>query len=296
MIRLWKSWKTLSSLIKRRLIYLVLVIFLLDFMNIMAEQQRDLMLEYQQEVGSMETELSMVKADLEAELSMARADLEDTQIAYTESLRKIVKNLYEGETYGTGGFEIGPHEDIDILYEVIMAASLDFTIMLENTENYFDKRKEYVEQIPSIWPMEFSTALRITSGFGWRLSPFTEKMQYHSGIDIASMWNSKIIAPADGIVVEAWPPPNRYWQGHLILGGMLKIKHVNGFETVYGHMAKVFVHEGDEVVRGQVIGIIGDTGKAKGRHLHYEVLKDGKLVNPIDYLSSNRVLVMSTIP
>lgn len=282
MIRLWKSWKALSSLIRRRLIYLVLAIFLLDFANILADQRRDLIIEHQQEIDNLETELSMTKADLE-----------DTQVVYTESLRKIVKNLYENETYGTGGFEIGSHEDIDVLYEVIMTASLGFTTLLENTENYFDKRAEYIEQVPSIWPMEYDNTMRITSGYGWRLSLFTEGMQYHSGIDLASVWNAKIIAPADGIVIEAWPSPDSYWKGHEILGGMLRIKHMNGFETVYGHMAKLYVHEGDTVERGQTIGVIGDTGRAKGRHLHYEVWKGGSVVNPIDYLSSNRILVMS---
>lgn len=282
MIRLWKSWKALSSLTRRRMLYLVLAIFLLDFTNTLADQRRDLIIEHQQKIDN-----------LEAELSMTKADLEDTQVIYTESLRKIVKNLYENETYGTGGFEIGSHEDIDVLYEVIMTASLDFTVMLENTENYFDKRTEYIEQVPSIWPMEYNSSVRITSGFGWRLSPFTGGAQYHAGIDIASVWNAKIIAAADGVVTDAWPSPDSYWEGHPVLGGMLRIKHANGFGTVYGHLAKLYVHEGDTVMRGQMIGIVGDTGKAKGRHLHYEVWKDGIVVNPIDYLSSNRILVMS---
>ena len=282
MIRLWESWKALSSLTRQRLIYLVLTIFLLDFANILADQRRDLIIGHQQEIDG-----------LEAELSMTKADLEDTQEVYTESLRKIVKNLYENETYGTGGFEIGSHEDIDVLYEVIMTASLGFTTLLENTENYFNKRTEYIEQVPSIWPVEYDSTVRITSGFGWRLSPFMGNIQYHAGIDIASVWNAKIIASADGVVMDAWPSPDSYWEGHPVLGGALKIRHTDGFETVYGHLSKLYVHEGDAVVRGQVIGVIGDTGKAKGRHLHYEVWKDMSVVNPIDYLSSNRILVMS---
>lgn len=282
MTRWWKSWRSLSGLTRRRLIYIVLAFFLLDFVNILASQERDQTLKHQQEINS-----------LKVELLMAKADLEDTQVAYEDSLRKIVKNLYEEETYGTGGFEIGSHEDIDVLYEVLMSASFDFTSMLENTENYFDKRKEYIEQVPSIWPMEYDNTMRITSGFGWRLSPFTGDIQYHSGIDIASVWNAEVNSSANGIVIETWPPPDGYWRGHPVLGGTVVIKHANGVKTVYGHMSKTLVLKGDVVVRGQVIGIVGATGKAKGRHLHYEVLKNGGYVNPIDYLSSNRILVMS---
>lgn len=282
MTRWWKSWRSLSGLTRRRLIYIVLAFFLLDFVNILASQERDQTLKHRQEINS-----------LKVELLMAKADLEDTQVAYEDSLRKIVKNLYEEETYGTGGFEIGSHEDIDVLYEVLMSASFDFTSMLENTENYFDKRKEYIEQVPSIWPMEYDNTMRITSGFGWRLSPFTGDIQYHSGIDIASVWNAEVNSSANGIVIETWPPPDGYWRGHPVLGGTVVIKHANGVKTVYGHMSKTLVLKGDVVVRGQVIGIVGATGKAKGRHLHYEVLKNGGYVNPIDYLSSNRILVMS---
>ena len=284
MIRLWKSWRALSGLTRRRLIYIVLAFFLLDFVNILATQEKDQELEHQQEINS-----------LKAELLMAKADLGDTQVAYEESLRKIVRSLYDKETYGTGGFEIGSYEDIDVLYEMLMAASFDFTSMLKNTENYFNKRKEYIEQVPSIWPMEYDNSMRITSGFGLRLSPFTGEVQFHSGIDIASVWKAKVLATAGGVVLETWPAPNSYWKGHPILGGTVIIEHANGLKTVFGHMSETLVLKGDVVERGQVIGIVGATGKAKGRHLHYEVLKDGKHVNPIDYLSSNRILVMSTL-
>ena len=284
MIRLWKSWRALSGLTRRRLIYIVLAFFLLDFVNILATQEKDQELEHQQEINS-----------LKAELLMAKADLGDTQVAYEESLRKIVRSLYDKETYGTGGFEIGSYEDIDVLYEMLMAASFDFTSMLKNTENYFNKRKEYIEQVPSIWPMEYDNSMRITSGFGLRLSPFTGEVQFHSGIDIASVWKAKVMATANGVVLETWPAPNSYWHGHPILGGTVIIEHANGLKTVFGHMSETLVLKGDVVERGQVIGIVGATGKAKGRHLHYEVLKDGKHVNPIDYLSSNRILVMSTL-
>lgn len=268
-----KSW--------RRLIYLVIAVWFINFGNFIANQQKDLLLEHQLEIDSLKEELSMAKADLEA-----------TREDYRDSLCMIVKNLYEEETYGTGGFEVGSQGNIDVLYEVIMNATLDFTSLLENVENYFDKRKEYIETVPSIWPLEYDSALRITSGFGWRISPFTDGEHWHTGIDVASVYNAGIMATADGVVVDCWPAPDGYYRGHPVLGGTVVIKHSDGFRTVYGHMNKVFVHEGQVVERGQMIGIVGDTGKARGRHLHYEVKKDGNHVDPIDYLSSNRILVM----
>ena len=236
-------------------------------------------------------------------LELIIEDRKTLEEEYKNSLRRIVYNLAQVEDYAQqigGADNILVDVDVNIIYESIMNATFDFRPFLENVENFFDARKEYINQIPSIWPVEFNEYTRITDGYGWRIYPLTGTVDWHKGLDIAGEWNTPVLAPADGRVIEHWVPPTEdgIWKGHKVYGGMIKIEHGNGFETLLAHLAKTFVSEKEGapnniVKRGDVIGIMGRTGKSKGIHLHYEVRYNGKLVNPIDYLSSNRILVMN---
>lgn len=104
-------------------------------------------------------------------------------------------------------------------------------------------------------------------------------------------WRAQVVSIADGVVTEHWPAPGTphpnggEFQGHDIYGGMIKIRHDDGTESVYAHLSSSRVHEGTEVKTGQVIGRVGDTGKAKGEHLHFELIIDGEHVNPLQYMS-----------
>lgn len=220
---------------------------------------------------------------------------------YQDSLKRIVSNLYEEELFveaGGSGIDIDTYS-IDLIYEAIMNASMSFRELLTNVENYFNERKEYLDDIPSIWPIEYSPIARITDNFGVRIYPFTGTLHFHRGIDIAATSTTKIVATADGRVVNHYlPPDGKKYKGDRILGGMIEIDHGNGFSTVYGHLSKTYVSEiigakNNIVERGQVIGIVGNTGKSMGIHLHYEVRKNGIPVNPIEYLSSNRTVFMN---
>lgn len=211
---------------------------------------------------------------------------EDAEL-YSESLMEIATTLYERESYSMGGFETDEGADVTALYQAVMNYSNDYRDLLSVTENYFDERDEFLAEVPSIWPVEYNELTRITSGFGWRLSPVFDEITYHTGVDIAGTWNAKVIAPADGVVVEHWIPPDGRWRGHDTYGGMVKIRHAGGFETVYAHLKwtdLANIHEGNEIRQGDRIGIMGDTGVSRGDHLHYEVWLNGVPVNPLDYL------------
>jgi len=128
---------------------------------------------------------------------------------------------------------------------------------------------------PAIMP----TAGWISSPFGMRTDPFTGNMQMHWGIDISTNEGNPIKATADGIVIKV--------QKDKYLGNNVTISHGNGIVTVYGHMMDVktrVVREGQSIKRGDIIGYVGHTGKAVGPHVHYEVHRDGKPVNPTSYI------------
>jgi len=118
---------------------------------------------------------------------------------------------------------------------------------------------------------------KINSDFGYRKDPFKHRTGFHSGIDIDANYGQPIVATADGKVIKA------SWQSSY--GKSVVIKHKNGYETLFGHLSEITVKEGDEVKVGDVIGKAGSTGRSTGTHLHYEVIKDGKRLNPKNYLS-----------
>lgn len=139
-------------------------------------------------------------------------------------------------------------------------------------DQFFKDRQSYLLSIPSIWPVKGW----VTSGFGYRTSPYRGVREMHEGIDIATNMYSDVISPADGYVIRSGR--------NKILGVMLEIDHGYGFITRYGHIAKSNVSVGDHVKRGQVIGQSGNTGRSTGPHLHYAVYKNGIPVNPLKYI------------
>lgn len=117
---------------------------------------------------------------------------------------------------------------------------------------------------------------RISSSYGRRTHPITQKMEFHSGTDLAADFASKIIATADGTVTFAG------WQKGY--GKTVIIQHEYGFYSVYGHMTLFYTKKGKKVKKGDVIGFVGSTGKSTGDHLHYEIRKNNKTLNPSIFL------------
>lgn len=246
------------------------------------------------DVGVYMSDLAQSRiAELEEEVAHYRTEYDHLQsehgamqAGYRDTLVNIVENLYSKESYrNVGGVNEELAQDNELLYQAIINATTPFNRLLQSIDHYFDNRKKYLDNIPSIWPVNYSELNRITSPFGVRISPWDGSLLWHKGIDISGPTNAEILSAANGVVKECWIYNNVY-------GRMIVINHQNGYETLYGHMNKTFVKEGQPVQRGQVIGLMGNTGQSLGLHLHYEVHKDGVLVNPIDYLTSNNLLVM----
>lgn len=120
----------------------------------------------------------------------------------------------------------------------------------------------------------------ITSRFGKRIDPINGKSGYHQGIDIRGRMGSDVKATAEGIVISQNYDKNS--------GRYIHIDHGNGFITKYAHLKKSLVQKGNTVERGQVIGLVGNTGRSTGPHVHYEIHYDDKIVNPTKYVRINK--------
>lgn len=135
-----------------------------------------------------------------------------------------------------------------------------------------EKKSSRWAATPSIWPVKGW----VTSGFGPRVSPFTEKPAWHDGLDIGAAANAPVQAPAQGRVTAVGFDPK--------LGVLVKLDHGFGIETLYGHLAKSLVKEGQRVKRGEAIALVGSTGLATGPHLHYMVKVHGQALDPVKYI------------
>ncbi|HVT35258.1 MAG TPA: M23 family metallopeptidase, partial [Nevskiaceae bacterium] len=130
---------------------------------------------------------------------------------------------------------------------------------------------------PSGWPVDNGW---ISSTFGWRTDPFTGRYAQHTGIDFAAREGADVLAVATGIVTEAG---ERFGYGNLV-----EINHGNGYVTRYGHNERILVKVGDKINKGQRIALMGSTGRSTGPHVHFEVLFNGNVVNPQQYIQAAR--------
>ena len=119
----------------------------------------------------------------------------------------------------------------------------------------------------------------LSSTYGKRSDPFTGKPDFHPGLDFAGRKGSEVVAVADGVVI--WSGPRGGY------GNMVEIDHGHGYVTRYGHNEKNLVKVGDTVKKGQEIALMGSTGHSTGPHVHFEVLHNGKTVNPARFISRN---------
>jgi murein DD-endopeptidase MepM/ murein hydrolase activator NlpD len=160
------------------------------------------------------------------------------------------------------------HQSLDNLNSEISVQTQKKTELLD----FIEKQKFLWVCTPSVAPVEGW----VSSRFGYRVSPFTNKEEFHSGLDISSEAGTEISAPADGIVASIEKSDG--------LGLCLTINHGYGFQTKYGHLSKVIVAKGQSIKRGQEIALMGNSGRSTGAHLHYEVHINGVPANPERYI------------
>jgi len=135
-------------------------------------------------------------------------------------------------------------------------------------------KEKLIASIPAIQPVDFHDLRRIGSLYGYRTDPFYKVVKFHEGIDFTAAVGTPIYATGDGVITEAEYNSGGY-------GNKIIINHGYSYETVYAHLSKIKVKVGQKVKRGEVIGLMGNTGKSTAPHLHYEVHKAGTPMNPI---------------
>lgn len=195
------------------------------------------------------------------------------QIAETEDrTRKLaivagLENLGSGSEGGVGG---GDGADSALADLETRAGTL--TVALDRVETRLGDNLKLISSTPAIAPVRGI----VTSGFGYRRDPITGQRAYHSGIDISAPPGKPVKAGATGVVVKT--------EEYGGLGRAVHVAHGYGIVTVYGHLSRINVRPGQKVERGDVVGLVGNTGRATGYHLHYEVQIEGKSVNPLAYM------------
>lgn len=220
-------------------------------------------------------------------LQTENSDLREINVSFEASVRNLQDRLTEyedrtltlaivagldpaaaGSEAGIGGGETTPADVLGSLEA--RADHLDGALDLIKAE--FDEQLVWISSTPAITPARGI----LTSGYGMRRDPITRGRAFHSGLDIAAAPGAPVYATADGVVARAGRNGG--------LGKSVFISHGYGLSTRYGHLSEIAVKPGQKVERGDVIGHVGNTGRSTGYHLHYEVHRDGKAVNPAAFL------------
>lgn len=182
-------------------------------------------------------------------------------------------NRYEHlENYDNSKAIINATKRLEILQKqmVVQSKSLD-----EITKLAAEKEK-LLASIPAIQPIQNKDLTRMASGYGWRSDPFTKARKFHYGMDFTAPQGTPVYAAGDGVVTRADNNSAGY-------GEHIRIEHGFGYLSLYAHLSKYNVRPGQKVKRGDIIGFVGSTGRSQAPHLHYEVMKDGEHINPVNF-------------
>jgi len=248
------------------------------------------------------TQQSRVMADTDSKLAFSEASLDllrneinellQTSDNFQEVLAQAMDKLgidltgeYSDDTVaGDLSAFLGLEEvESDVVDEVNTLRSLNAELgsavdPVRSVANLVQSQSELIEDIPTLWPLK-GVHGHITNNFGMAINPFSGKWYLHRGLDIAVGYSgSPIVSTASGKVIKVEYDPKGF-------GNYILIRHKYGFSTQYAHLQSINVKKGQEVQRGQVVGLLGNTGLSTGPHLHYEVHIGSQLADPAKFLS-----------
>lgn len=180
------------------------------------------------------------------------------------------------EGFNNSELVIGTTKRLDIISKelVVQSKSLDEIAKLAKA------KEKLLAAIPAIQPVKNEDLRQMASGFGYRSDPFTKIRKFHAGMDFSAKTGTPIYATGDGVVSVADNKSSGY-------GNHIVIRHGFGYETLYAHLSKYKARAGQRVKRGDIIGYVGSTGRSEAPHLHYEVHKNGEVINPINFYYGN---------
>ena len=233
---------------------------------------------------------------LDQQLNQMQSDLLNMDQVVTEIAERdddVYRNIFGAEPFpkhlrqpGIGGTDrerdlrgfdhsgdvIETKRRISQIQRKLVAQSKSFEELFELART----KEEMLSSIPAIQPVRNEDLARMASGFGYRIHPIYKVPKFHAGMDFTASTGTEIFATGDGVIERVERRKTGY-------GLNVIIRHGYGYKTLYGHMSQIKVREGQRVKRGDVIGLVGNTGTSVGPHLHYEVIKDGAKVNPAHY-------------
>jgi murein DD-endopeptidase MepM/ murein hydrolase activator NlpD len=229
---------------------------------------------YRQATGELATQLSSLQAAVHSLSAQAAVDPDAGRAM--DKLPAMVKSraMGGGSSDGAaapvlGGAFGGPDNTFGALRDLlgVLESRLDIV------KNGVQRRQALAAATPSIWPV----VGWLSSSFGNRRDPFNGNPEFHPGLDISADFGEPVRATADGVVVSAATSGN--------YGNLVVIEHGYGITTRYGHLSRFAATAGQQIQRGDVIGYVGSTGRSTSSHLHYEILLNGRLTNPLKLLA-----------
>jgi murein DD-endopeptidase MepM/ murein hydrolase activator NlpD len=233
-----------------------------DDVDVQASQLEKAQAFYAKRLGKLQAEAIRLTALTEKLADLAGVNISEFSLSEAAPQGGISEN----------GYDINEHE---------------FDTHISDLERYFKQQSKQIVSLQNYFITENSIELAIPSGrpiengwissyYGNRIDPFNGKQVFHRGLDFAGKSGSNVMTVADGIV--SWKGKRNGY------GEMIDIDHGNGYVTRYAHNKKVIVNKGERVTKGQTIALMGSTGRSTGPHVHFEVLRDGKSVNPYNFV------------
>jgi len=242
---------------------------------IVLEEEREILLSKYDVLNEQLGSIGLIISDIQQRddyLYRSIFELEPIPSSVREAGFGGTNKYHDLEGYENSDVLIETFKRVDVVSKKIYVQSKSFDTVIELAKN---KEKMYA-CIPAIQPVALKDFTRISDYYGSRLDPFTGKPKMHHGMDFTGPEGSDIFGTGDGVVVEA----GYSFYGY---GNRVVVEHGYGYKTVYAHLKKVFVSEGQKIKRGDVIGSLGNTGHSTGAHLHYEVRKNNNPINPINF-------------
>ncbi|TVR82059.1 MAG: M23 family metallopeptidase [Chitinophagaceae bacterium] len=239
----------------------------------------------QREVDEMRLNYQLVERKL-VEMEDVVAQLQDRDdniyrvIFESEPIPKSVRSAGVGgslryqhlEGLKNSGLMMAVAERIDKIRRQLYIQSKSYDEVTEMLKN----KSEMLASIPAIQPISNADLTRIASGFGYRIHPIYKTRRLHQGIDFTAPTGTEVYSTGNG-VIESVVHSNRGYGNHII------INHGYGYKTLYAHLSRFNVRRGQTINRGDIIGYVGNTGLSTAPHLHYEVIKDGNRIDPINF-------------
>ena len=264
-------------------LFILLVLLNSDWLNTPSEiAQKRAIQNYELQFDILNKKLSQVEAVVtnmqERDNNLYRVYFEASPIPEAQRLAGFggINRYKDLEGYENSDLIINTSKRIDILTKqaVVQSKSLD------EIEQLAQNKAALINAIPSIQPIKNEDLTRMASGYGYRKDPFTKKRRFHWGMDFTAKKGVPISATGNGIIKRADNRSSGY-------GKHIRLDHGFGYVSLYAHLSKYNARRGQTVKRGDIIGYVGNTGRSVGPHLHYEIFKDNKRINPLNFYYGN---------